>query len=64
MLLYAVMILHSESNNVKTIIKKYKMKCQEHLEIIPESRTPKIFICINERVDSGDIQENKVRYHF
>jgi len=58
------MILHNESNNVKTIIKKYKIKCQEHLERIPESRTPKIFICINERVDSGDIQENKVRYNF
>jgi len=58
------MILHNESNNVKTIIKKYKIKCQEHLERIPESRTPIMFICINERVDSGDIQENKVRYNF
>ena len=64
MLLYIVMILHNESNNVKTIIKKYKIKCQEHLERIPESRTPIMFICINERVDSGDIQENKVRYNF
>ena len=61
MLLYAVMILHAESNNVKTVIKKYQMKCQEHMERIPECRTPKMFICINERVDSGDIPENKVR---
>jgi len=55
------MILHAESNNVKTVIKKYQMKCQEHMERIPECRTPKMFICINERVDSGDIPENKVR---
>lgn len=39
--LYAVTILHTESNNVKTIIKKYKMKCQEHWERIPESRSLK-----------------------